>query len=138
MPDRTQPAQKKESHVAIRKAPSRFLVMKTLEGELSSCRLRAEHLKGAQAGCCPRFDAELFEDMFFHRGFAIAKNRCDLAIGIFSMAGVSESIRSALKRALSLSALLLNESPFKFSVCHFGADFVIRCTCKQAPSSPTL
>ena len=33
MPDRAQPAQKKESHVAIRKAPSRFFVMKTLEGE---------------------------------------------------------------------------------------------------------
>ena len=66
-------------------APSLFLVMRTLEGDLSSSRLRAEHLKGAQAGCCPRFDAELFEDledMFFYCRFAIPKNGCDLAIGL--------------------------------------------------------
>ena len=33
MPDRAQPVKKTESHAAIRKAPSRFLVVKTLEGE---------------------------------------------------------------------------------------------------------
>jgi hypothetical protein len=85
MPDRAQSGQKTESHVAIRKAPNLFLVMRTLEGDLSSSRLRAEHLKGAQAGCCPRFDAELFEDledMFFYCRFAIPKNGCDLAIGL--------------------------------------------------------
>ena len=85
MPDRAQSGQKTESYVAIRKAPSLFLVMRTLEGDLSSSRLRAEHLKGAQAGCCPRFDAELFEDlkdMFFYCRFAIPKNGCDLAIGL--------------------------------------------------------
>ena len=53
------------------------------EYSLSSSRERTEHFKRAQAGSCPRFNAELyedFEDMLFHCGFAIAKNRCDLPI----------------------------------------------------------
>ena len=55
----------------------------TVCSRLSSSRGRTEHFKRAQAGCGSSLDAELFEDfedMLFHRGFAIAKNRCDLTI----------------------------------------------------------
>jgi len=57
---------------------------RTLRRELSVSRRRTEHFQSAQSGCAPSFDPELienFEDVLFYRGFAIAQDSCDLAVG---------------------------------------------------------
>src|ERR1700756_5795744 len=52
--------------------------------KLSASRRRTEHFQPAQAGCRSGLDPALienFEDVFFYRGFAIAEDRCNLAVG---------------------------------------------------------
>src|SRR6266436_4245026 len=52
--------------------------------KLSASRRRTEHFQAAQAGSGSGFDPELienFENVFFYRGFAIAEDACNLAVG---------------------------------------------------------